>query len=167
MTNRWKPHVTVAALMERDGLYLLVEEETAHGLRLNTPAGHLEASESIVDGCVREAWEETAHRFTPDALVGIYMTRNREARAHKGAPQDITYVRFALSGTVGDSDPSQTLDTGIVRTLWMSPAEIEASRDRHRSPMVWQCVQDHMRGQRFDLSVLFTHDSVGDPEVRG
>lgn len=167
MTNRWKPHVTVAALMERDGLYLLVEEETAHGLRLNTPAGHLEASESIVEGCIREAWEETAHRFHPDALVGIYMTRNREARAHKGAPQDITYVRFALCGTVGDHDPSQVLDTGIVRALWMSPSDIEASRDRHRSPMVWQCVQDHMRGQRFDLSLLYTHDSVSNPEVRG
>ena len=167
MTNRWKPNVTVAALMERDGRYLLVEEETATGLRLNTPAGHLEPDESIIDGCIREAWEETAHRFTPTAMLGVYMTRNRQARLHKGTPTDITYLRFALTGDVGEHDPEQSLDAGIVRAVWMTPAEIEATRARHRGPMVWQCVQDHMAGQRFPLAALFTHTSITDPEVQG
>ena len=167
MTHRWLPHATVAALIEKEGRYLHVEEETSQGLRLNTPAGHLEAGESVVDGCIREVWEETARRFTPEHMVGVYMTRNRHARAPGGQTEDVTYMRFALCGPVSEQVAGQAFDEGIVRTLWMSPDEMWAARDRLRSPMVWQCVQDHQRGQRFDLAALFTHASVVDPEVQG
>ena len=164
MTQRWKPHVTVAALMARDGRYLLVEEHTAHGLQLNTPAGHLEADETLIQACVREALEETAHDFTPTALLGVYMTRNRQAR---GGQADITYLRFAFCGDVGAHHPTRALDEGIVRAVWMTPEEIEASKDRHRGPMVWQCVQDHMRGQRFPLESLYAHASITQAGVQG
>ena len=92
MPNRWKPNVTVAAIMERDGRFLLVEEHTRDGLKLNNPAGHLDPGESPQDGCAREAIEETAHDFTPTALVGVYL--NRFTRTRTG--DDITYLRFAL-----------------------------------------------------------------------
>ena len=164
MSTRWKPNVTVAAIMEREGRYLLVEEHTAYGLQLNTPAGHLEQDESLIQACMREALEETAHAFTPTHVLGIYMTRNRQAR---GGQHDITYLRFAFCGEVGALQPTLKLDEGIVRAVWMTPAEIEASQDRHRGPMVWQCVQDHLRGQRFPLDAVFTHPSVSDAQVRG
>ena len=166
MSTRWKPHVTVAAIMARDGRYLLVEEHTAQGLQLNTPAGHLERGESIVQACVREALEETAHAFTPTDLLGVYLTRNRHS-SKGGDDGDITYLRFALCGEVGAWDAQRPLDEGIVRAIWLTPAEIEASQDRHRGPMVWQCVQDHLRGQRFPLNAVFTHPSVSDAQVRG
>ena len=94
-STRWKPNVTVAAVIERDGRFMLVEEHTADGLRLNTPAGHLDPGESPADGCAREALEETAHRFTPAALVGIYLARSRRN------DEDVTYLRFAFTGTLG------------------------------------------------------------------
>ena len=80
MQTRWKPSVTVAAVMERDGKFLLVEEHTDNGLKLNNPAGHLEPSESPADGCAREALEETAHHFKPTALVGVYLSRFRKKK---------------------------------------------------------------------------------------
>src|SRR5471032_1754877 len=98
MTARWKPNVTVAAVIERDGRFLLVEEHTAHGLKLNTPAGHLDPGESPAEGCAREALEETAHHFTPTALIGIYMARSRPLAERS---EDITYMRFAFTGTLG------------------------------------------------------------------
>jgi ADP-ribose pyrophosphatase YjhB (NUDIX family) len=156
MDKRWKPSVTVAAIMERDGRYLLIEEHTQEGLRLNNPAGHLDPGESLVDGCVREALEETTYAFEPEALVGVYLSRfQRPAKA-----EDITYVRFAFCGTVGTADPTLRLDTGIVRTLWMTPDEIRASVDRHRSPLVLRCIEDHLAGQRFGLDTLYTDPSV-------
>ena len=154
-TPRWKPSVTVAAVIEQDGRYLLVEEQTAAGLRLNTPAGHLEPGESPQDGSVREALEETGRVFTPTALLGVYMAASDDAQ---GRPT--TWVRFAFCGRAGEADPARPLDAGIVRTLWMTPAEVEASRARHRSPLVWRCVQDHARGQRFALDVLHVDPSA-------
>jgi ADP-ribose pyrophosphatase YjhB (NUDIX family) len=146
MERTWKPNVTVAAVIERDGRYLLVEEETADGLRFNQPAGHLEKDESLTAATVREALEETAWGFTPEALVGIYQwTRPRG---------DITYLRFAFCGQAGSHEPERKLDEGIVRAVWMTPAEIEATQDRHRSPLIWQCVQDHMAGRRFPLDLI-------------
>ncbi len=153
-TDRFRPSVTVAAVVERDGRYLLVEEHTPDGLRLNNPAGHLEPGESPLEGVVREALEETACRFVPDALVGVYL-----ARLQRGA-EDITYLRFAFCGTVGEALPGLSLDEGIVRTLWLTPAEIQASTDRHRSPLVWRCIADHLAGRRHPLDLLITHASV-------
>jgi phosphatase NudJ len=153
---RWSPSVTVAAVVEQGGRYLLVEEHTADGLRLNNPAGHLEAGESLLQAVVREVLEETACAFTPTHLVGVYLARVQRAAA--GA--DITYLRFAFAGSVASPQPGRALDHGIVRTLWLTPAEIESGRDRHRSPLLWRCVQDHQAGQRYPLALLTADPSL-------
>ena len=146
---RWKPRVTVAAVIEHDGRYLLVEENTVDGLRLNTPAGHLEPGETPQQGAVREALEETARHFTPSALLGVYL-----AASHDAEGEATTWLRIAYCGTASEPDPGRTLDAGIVRTLWLTPDEVRASQARHRSPLVWRCVQDHLRGQRFGLDAV-------------
>ncbi len=156
MSTRWKPSVTVAAIIERDGRYLLVEEHTPEGLRLHNPAGHLDPGESPEQGVAREALEETAFSFTPTALVGVYLSRFQ--RASTG--EDITYLRFAYCGDLGAFDSGRPLDTGIVRTVWMSPEEVRASADRHRSPLVLRCIEDHQAGQRFPLATVHTDLSV-------
>ena len=145
---RWKPSVTVAAVIEKDGRYLLVEEHTADGLRLNNPAGHLEVGESLEQAVVREVLEETACRFTPSHLVGVYL-----AQMPRG-DEAITYLRFAFAGHAEPADPRRALDQGIVRTLWLTPAEIEASRERHRNPLVWRCLQDSLAGANYPLTLL-------------
>ena len=152
--------MTVAAIVEREGRFLLVEEETAEGLRLNNPAGHLDPGETPEHACAREALEETAWEFRPDALVGIYL-----ARFHRQASgEDITYLRFAYSGSLGAHDPHRALDQGIVRTLWLTPDEVRASAARHRSPLVLQCIEDHLAGIRHPLSVVRAHASLtGEP----
>lgn len=154
MSERWKPSVTVAAVIERDGRYLLVEEHTAEGLRLNNPAGHLDPGESPAQGVARETLEETTHTFTPTALVGVYL-----ARFQRGA-DDITYLRFAFSGELGAAVAGRALDHGIVRTLWLTPDELRASAARHRSPLVLQCMEDHLVGRRYPLDLLSTDASV-------
>ena len=160
MNPRWKPSVTVAAIIERDGRYLLIEEHTPEGLRLNNPAGHLEASEDPISACAREAIEETAHPFKPRHLVGVYLSRfQRPARADREA-EDVTYLRFAFSGQVADPVPGRALDQGIVRTLWMTLDEVRASADRHRSPLVLRCIEDHARGQQWPLEVVYTDPGV-------
>ena len=156
MNTRWKPSVTVAAIIERGGRYLLVEERTPEGLRLNNPAGHLDPGESPEQGVAREALEETAFVFQPTALVGIYLSRFQRASTQ----EDITYLRFAYCGTLGDFDSARPLDTGIVRTLWMTPDEVRASAERHRSPLVLRCIEDHLAGQRFPLALVQTDLTV-------
>ncbi len=154
--QRWKPNVTVAAVIEQDGRFLLVEEQTSRGLRLNTPAGHLDAGESPADGCAREALEETAHHFTPTALVGIYMARfQKEADG-----EDVTYLRFAFAGELGAFEAGRELDTGIVRTLWLTADEIRASTARHRSPLLLQCIEDYLAGQRHPLDLIHVDPTV-------
>lgn len=157
---RFKPSVTVAAIIEEAGRFLLVEEETAEGLRLNNPAGHLEPAEGPEQGCIREALEETARHFTPSALLGVYLSRFVRQATSEQEQEDITYVRFAFSGTVGQVLPGRSLDQGIVRTLWMSPEELYASRERHRSPLVLRCMQDHLAGKRLPLSAIYTDASI-------
>lgn len=146
MTCPWKPNVTVAALIERAGQFLMVEEETVDGLRLNQPAGHLDEGDSLVAACTRETLEETAWGFTPTALVGIYQWPRPQ--------QDITYLRFAFAGILGEHDAHRTLDEGIIRAVWMTPEEIQATQARHRSPLIWQCVTDYLHGQRFPLEII-------------
>jgi 8-oxo-dGTP pyrophosphatase MutT (NUDIX family) len=160
----FRPSVTVAAVIahsDDDGRvrYLLVEEETPEGLRLNNPAGHLDPGESPLQGVVREALEETACVFTPEALLGVYLSRAKRAATR----EDVTFVRFAFAGTVGAPEPGRVLDTGIVRTLWLTLDEIRASRERHRSPLVLACVEDHARGRRFPLELISTDASVFAP----
>ncbi|MDR6521379.1 MULTISPECIES: NUDIX hydrolase [Variovorax] len=156
-TSRWKPNVTVAAVIEREGRFLLVEENTPDGLRLNTPAGHLDPGESPAEGCARETLEETAHHFTPTALIGIYMARSRPL-AERG--EDTTYMRFAFAGTLGAFEEGRALDEGIVRTVWMTADEIRASVQRHRSPLLLRCVEDHLAGKRHPLDVVHVDESV-------
>lgn len=163
MDPRWKPSVTVAAVIERHGQYLLVEEHTPEGLRLNNPAGHLEPGESLVQACVRETLEETGFAFTPTALVGVYLARFQRPLARPEASeavQDISYLRFAFCGTLGAHDANRALDTGIVRTLWMAPDALRQSAHRHRSPLLLQCMEDHLRGRRFPLDLLSADPSV-------
>ncbi|MEI8169432.1 MAG: NUDIX hydrolase [Rhodoferax sp.] len=160
MTTRWKPSATVAAIIEQNGQFLLVEEHTPEGLRLNNPAGHLDAGESLVDGCAREALEETTCTFKPNALVGVYMSRFFRPAREGFEAEDITYLRFAFCGELGDVKVGRQLDTGIVRTLWMTPDEVRASAPRHRSPLVLRCMEDYLAGQRFPLDLIHTDASV-------
>ena len=159
MPNRWKPNVTVAAVIERNGQFLLVEEDTSDGLRFNTPAGHLDPAETPLQACVREVLEETAHDFTPTDLVGVYM--NRFIRTRSGA--DITYLRFAFTGQLGQHYAHRALDHGVLRTVWMSMEELQATADRHRSPMVLQSIRDYLAGQRFGLSMFHADPSIFEP----
>ncbi len=162
-TERFRPSVTVAAVVEREGRYLLVEEETGEGLMLNNPAGHVEQGESPLQAVVREALEETARHFVPEAFLGVYLARFlRPARG-----EDVTYVRLAYSGSVGDAIAGRALDTGIHRTLWLTLDEIAACAERHRSPLVLQCVQDHAAGRRLPLDTVFAHGSLQSPWVKG
>jgi 8-oxo-dGTP pyrophosphatase MutT (NUDIX family) len=142
----WKPHVVVAAVIERDGRFLVVEEETDDGVRFNQPAGHLEEGETLLDAVRREVFEETAHRFEPEALLGVYRWR------HPGKPR--TYLRFAFLGRVTGHEPDSPLDTGILRAVWLTEAEITASADRHRSPLVLRCIQDYLAGRRHPLDLI-------------
>lgn len=160
MTNRWKPSATVAAVIEKNGKFLLVEEHTPEGLRLNNPAGHLDEGESLVDACRRETLEETSYHFTPQELVGVYMSRFQRAATARRAVQDVTYLRFAFCGSLGELQTGRQLDAGIVRTLWLSVDEIRASTSRHRSGLVLQCIADYLTGQRFPLSLIHTDQSV-------
>jgi len=156
--TRWKTSVTVAAIVERDGRYLLVEEHTLDGLLLNNPAGHLDPGESPLEAVVREALEETARTFTPRALVGVYLSRAQRA----DPPSDVTYLRIAYSGDVSEPLPGRPLDAEIVRTLWMTPDELRAAAARHRSPLLMRCVDDHRAGKRHPLDLVYTDPSVLD-----
>lgn len=156
MDTRWKPSVTVAAIIEREGRFLLVEEETPEGLKLNNPAGHLDPGESPAQGCAREALEETAHAFTPTALLGIYLSRFQRP----ATGEDVTYVRFAFCGQLGEREAGRALDHGIVRTLWMTPDEVRASAARHRSPLLLRCMEDYLAGVRHPLSLVYTDPGV-------
>lgn len=154
--TRWKPSVTVAAVVSQGGKYLLVEEMTSGGLRLNNPAGHLDPGESLVQAVTREVLEETARAFQPEALVGAYLARFRHVRSS----EDITYLRFAICGTVGEAIAGRALDEPIVRTLWMTPDELRACPERHRSPLLMRCIDDHLAGQRAPLALLHADPSL-------
>jgi 8-oxo-dGTP pyrophosphatase MutT (NUDIX family) len=152
----WKPNATVAAIVERDGRLLMVEEDTPEGLRLNQPAGHLDPGETLQQAAVRETLEETGWSVEPVALLGLYMARYANARAGV----DVTYLRHAFVCRPLSHDAARALDSGIVRALWMTPAEILASVDRHRSPLVARTVADHVAGRRFPLDLVWTDPGV-------
>ena len=157
-SDTWAPHVTVAAIIEKDGRFLVIEEHTSAGLRINQPAGHLEAGETLVDAVVREALEETAHRFEPEAIVGAYMT-------HFARPgRDVTYLRFTFCGKSLGEEAGRALDEGIVRAMWLSADELRASVDRHRTPLVMKCVDNYLSGRRVPLDFIHTHSVA--PVVR-
>ena len=147
----WKPSVTVAAVVERDGRFLLVEEETGRGRLYNQPAGHLDPGESLTEAVVRETMEETAHAFKPTALLGVYQYH------HPG--DDVTYIRFAFTGEITAHEADRALDHGIVRAVWLTPGEIRREASRHRSPLVSRCMDDYLAGRRYPLAVLHREGS--------
>lgn len=146
----WKPNVTVAAVVQRDGKFLLVEEETEAGLAFNQPAGHLEDGESLVDAVVREALEETAYHFKPTHLVGIYNWKH--------PAKDVTYLRFAFAGELRGWEAERKLDEGIVGARWLTLDEVKATQARHRSPLILRCIEDHLAGKCYPLDLLVHYD---------
>jgi len=140
-----KVDFTVAAIAERDGRFLLVQERAARRVVLNQPAGHLEDGESLLEAVVREAREETAREFVPQSLLGLYVWRGPAAR---------TILRIAFAGIVGERDESAPLDRAILRTLWLGRPEIVARTAEHRSPLVLRCIDDYLAGTRHPLTML-------------
>ena len=142
----WKPHVTVAAVIEKDGLFLLVEETTDNGFAFNQPAGHLEPGENLISAVKREVEEETAWQFEPEAVVAIQLWRRN--------PDFPSFVRFCFTGSVHNHNPKQTLDTDIIAAHWLSRDEILIKQQHLRSPLVLISVDEYLKGQRYPLSIL-------------
>jgi 8-oxo-dGTP pyrophosphatase MutT (NUDIX family) len=142
----WKPHVTVAAIIERDGRFLLVEEQTSDGLKFNQPAGHLEENESLIEAVKREVLEETAWQFEPEYLIATQIWRR--SKKHP------TFLRFCISGSCHSHDPNQSLDEGITCTHWLSAEQIKVQPRRVRSPLVTIAIDEYLSGQRYPLSLL-------------
>ena len=141
-----RPAATVATIVVRDGRFLVVEEQTRAGIRINQPAGHLEAGETLAAAAARETLEETGFRVTPTALVGIYRWQAPETGA--------TFIRFAFAADVIAHEANRPLDEGIVRALWLPYDELVAQRARHRSPLVLRCVDDYRAGYRRPLDLV-------------
>ena len=144
----WKPDVTVAAVVERDGKFLFVEERASGRVVLNQPAGHLERDETLQAAVARETLEETGWTFVPGELLGIYLWQPPHLSK--------TFLRVAFCGQLGGHDPSRPLDHGILRTRWLDREQLMASQGRHRSPLVARCVEDYLAGVRYPLALL-TH----------
>lgn len=144
----WKPNTTVAAIVEKNGQFLLVEESTSRGNRFNQPAGHLEDGETIIDAVIRETLEETAYDFMPEALLGIYHWKHNHNKT--------TYLRFAFIGSVSNHYPEQALDDGIIRAVWMGIEEIRQQQHLMRSDQVLTCFEDYLAGKRYPLATI-TH----------
>ena len=141
----WQPDVTVATVVGRDGRLLVVEERVNGRLVINQPAGHLEPDESLVEAALRETREETGWDVRLTGFIGAYQWKAETGRH---------YLRFAFAAEPLGHDPTRPLDTGIERTLWLTPAELDAARERHRSPLVWQVVADYLAGRRHPLSMV-------------
>ncbi len=144
----WKPDVTVAAIVENDGRFLMVEEHVGNRLVINQPAGHLEVNESFTAAVIRETLEETAWTFQPEAVIGIYLWQHPE--------RSVSFLRVTFCGRVIDHDPDRPLDHGIKRTLWLPRNEMTEKQWQLRSPMVTKCIDDYLVGTRYPLSIL-TH----------
>jgi 8-oxo-dGTP pyrophosphatase MutT (NUDIX family) len=141
----WRPSVTVAAVIERGGRFLFVEEMQDGRRVLNQPAGHLDPGETLIAACAREVMEETAHRFEPGGLVGIYRWYYQ--------PADVTFLRFCFTGRILATEKTP-LDKEILALHWLSPEELKAKSAMHRSPLVQQCLDDHLAGKNFPLDLL-------------
>jgi 8-oxo-dGTP pyrophosphatase MutT (NUDIX family) len=142
----WKPHATVAAIIERDGKFLMVEEESDGRVVFNQPAGHLDPDESLQQAVIRETREESAWDFSPQAVTGIYLWTQ--------AATERTFLRVVFCGGCSNHDPQQKLDKEIIRTVWMTREELMAQPDKLRSPMVMRCIDDYLAGQRYPLELL-------------
>jgi ADP-ribose pyrophosphatase YjhB (NUDIX family) len=142
----WKPHVTVAALIENEGHFLIVQERISGQSVYNQPAGHLEDGETLVDAVIRETREETGWEFEPESITGIYQWRHPEKQK--------TFIRVTFSGKGLQHDPESELDACIEQTLWLTPEEIRNQHDRLRSPMVLRSVEDYLAGLRYPLALF-------------
>ena len=154
-TEFWKPNTVVAAIVERDGRYLFVEEMAGGRAVINQPAGHLDPGETLARAVVREALEETAHHVEVVAGIGVYLARF----VHEASSTDVTYLRFAFACRLADRpggahEANRALDEGILGTLWLTSEELRARQAEHRSPLVMDVVDDYLAGLRFDPSVL-------------
>lgn len=145
----WKPNVTVASIVELDGKFLMVEEESLAGPVLNQPAGHLDPDESMEDAVIRETMEETGYRFTPEAVIGSYLWHNDD--------NETTYYRSTYSGSVCTKVVATELDDGIIRALWMSHDEIIQNENRLRSPVILESLKDYLAGKRYPLDIIKYH----------
>ena len=155
MTDRegrfWQPDVTVATVVVDDGRLLMVEESVGGRLVLNQPAGHLEPDESLVQAALRETLEETGWDVRLTAFVGAYQWKAPKEVDGSGGRH---YLRFAFAAEPVSHDPLRVLDDGIVRSLWLTPAALEAEQARHRSPLVWRAAADFLAGRRHPLDLL-------------
>jgi 8-oxo-dGTP pyrophosphatase MutT (NUDIX family) len=144
------PEITVAAVAETDGRFLVVEERIDRRLVINQPAGHVERGETLLEAVIREVREETAWLFTARELVGVYLWRHpRTGRTTK---------RFAFAGAVSDHRKGQQLDDGIVATHWLTQADLKGREPQLRSPLVLRCVEDYLAGRRQPLTAAAALD---------
>lgn len=151
MTDVWKPHATVAAIIEQEQRFLMVEELKQGQTVYNQPAGHLEPHESLLQAVIRETREETARDFEPEYISGIYRWDQFPAG---GEQRNRCFLRVAFVGSYHHYDPDQPLDDGIVRTLWLSREELAAQPNKLRSPMVLRCIDDYLAGARYPLDLI-------------
>ena len=142
----WTPHTTVAAVIEKDGKFLIVEEESEGKIVYNQPAGHLDEDETLIEAVIRETLEETAWHFKPENVTGVYQ--------YKSSGNGTTYIRFCFSGQCNQHEPDRKLDDGILRAIWMSYEELLCEKDKLRSPMVLQCIDDFLAGNQYPLELI-------------
>lgn len=142
----WKPHFTVAALVEHQERFLCVEEAPAGRTVLNQPAGHLDENESLLDAVIRETHEETGHQFTPECIIGIYRWQNPDDQE--------TFIRVTFLGSVDTESNPTPIDNSILQSLWLSKEEMTARKQDMRSPLVMQCIDDYQRGKRYALDLI-------------
>ncbi|NOQ89009.1 MAG: NUDIX domain-containing protein [Gammaproteobacteria bacterium] len=142
----WKPHATVAAIIERDNKFLMVEELIRGERLFNQPAGHLDPDESLIDAVIRETQEESAWQFIPEAVTGIYLWKHPD--------NGETFLRIAVCGSCANHDAQQALDDGIIEAVWKSREELAQDSHKLRSPMVINCIDDYLAGKRYPLDML-------------
>ena len=142
----WKPHVTVAAIAENEGKFLIVEERVDGQMVYNQPAGHLDSGESLIEAVIRETLEETAWTFQPEALVGIQLWRH--------PVHSESYLRFSFFGSCYEHNTNRPLDDGIEDVLWLTRDQLIDNNHRLRSPMVLRTIDDYLEGRRYSLDIL-------------
>jgi ADP-ribose pyrophosphatase YjhB (NUDIX family) len=142
----WKPHVTVAAVIEKNKRFLLVEEETSNGLAFNQPAGHLEEGEDLLTAIKREVKEETAWQFEPEYIIAIQLWRR--------SPGTPSFLRVCFAGQCHSHSPEQPLDTGIINTHWLNRNEMVTKKNKLRSPLVLKTIDQYLTGHCHDLNLL-------------
>jgi ADP-ribose pyrophosphatase YjhB (NUDIX family) len=142
----FKPHVTVATVVERDARFLLVEEYSNGNLVINQPAGHLETDETLQQAALRETLEETAWEVQLLGVVGVSL--------YTAPANGVTYLRSTFAAR-----PlrrlQQDLDKAIVRAVWLSLEEMRACSGKMRSPLVIASVEQYLAGSCYPLELIY------------